>query len=36
MVKEYDDIENFAKKAYNERINPSKAEIQAVLLDKRP
>jgi len=36
MLKEYEDIENFAKKAYNERVNPSKAEIQAVLLDKRP
>jgi len=35
MLKEYEEIEKFVNKAYNEKINPSKAEIQAVLLDKR-
>jgi len=35
MLKEYEEVEKFVNKAYNEKINPSKAEIQAVLLDKR-
>jgi len=35
MLKEYEEIEKFVNKAYNEKINPSKAEIQAVLMDKR-
>ncbi len=36
MLSEYEEIEKFAKKAYNEKISPSKIEIQTVLHEKRP
>ena len=35
MMEEYEEIENFADKAYGENVYPSKSEINAVLIDKQ-